>query len=152
MSAASSPVPGQPPGEPRESLLKYFAEVWPAGQRISSVKPTEWSAERDRENDEDDDVVAVAQPQAVPTLPSVRAVCLILNLVDQIARSGEVKGLTLTDLTVPNHRTLEPTRMIVIRATTSRWEWFTKRSAYYSGRWTIIKQDRTHVEAVQIVG
>jgi hypothetical protein len=50
----SDKTPGMPPGEPRESLLKYFAEVWPAGQRIASVKPTEWSAERDREDDDEE--------------------------------------------------------------------------------------------------
>jgi hypothetical protein len=148
----SDKTPGMPPGEPRESLLKYFAEVWPAGQRIASVKPTEWSAERDLEDDDEEDDAVVAQPRAVPTPPSVRPACLILKLVDMIARTGEVKGVKLTDLTVLNHQTLEPTRIIVIRATTSQWEWFTKRSVYYSGQWTIIKQDRTHVEAVQVVG
>lgn len=55
MSATPAPIPGQPPGEMREGILRYFREVWPAGQRIESVKPTGWSAERDREDDDDDE-------------------------------------------------------------------------------------------------
>jgi hypothetical protein len=60
MSAAQNPFPALPPGKPREELLRYFAESWPRGQRIASVKYKDWTPEVDRqrereEADEDDD-------------------------------------------------------------------------------------------------
>ena len=67
MSAAQNPFPELPPGLARESLLRYFREVWPRGQRIASVKPTEWSAERDREDDDERDNGSVAEaPRKLP--------------------------------------------------------------------------------------
>jgi hypothetical protein len=56
----STPSPSLPPGKSREELLRYFAECWPSGQRIASVKYKDWTPEVDRrrereEADEDDD-------------------------------------------------------------------------------------------------
>jgi hypothetical protein len=68
MSATPNPVPGMPPGKPREELLNYF-KGWPKGTRISDVRPTEWSAERDREDDADHDDGSAPAKRRKPASP-----------------------------------------------------------------------------------
>jgi hypothetical protein len=47
-------IPGIPPGEPREAFLKYLAGRYP-GVRSGFDKSEPWSAERDKEDADDDD-------------------------------------------------------------------------------------------------
>jgi hypothetical protein len=54
MSTTPSPVPGLPPGQPREQLLKALAARFPtATDKFDPPKP--WSEKRDREDEDDDD-------------------------------------------------------------------------------------------------
>jgi hypothetical protein len=127
----STPAPSLPPGKPREELLKYFAEVWPRGQRIASVKYKDWTPEVDREREreereEDDDERDNGSVAEAPR---------------KLPRQGpgvEFREVVSTDKTAS---------VLVAEMTARKWR---ETHDQLPGTWVIIKKNNHRVTAVQL--
>jgi hypothetical protein len=126
----STPAPALPPGKGRESVLKYFAEVWPRGQRIASVKCTDWTPEVDRqrereEADDDDERDNGSVTEAPRRLP----------------RQGpgvEFREVTSTDKTQS---------VLVAEMSARKWR---ETHGQLPGTWVVVKENCRNVTAVQL--
>jgi hypothetical protein len=158
MSTTPSPVPGLPPGQPREELLKALAKRF-RGKKDKFMKPTDWSAKRDKEDDDDRDdgsTATVSRSEAYEE--DVRAAVskfesrpesAVMRLLRFAERDGKLRGMTIKEIAVPSPLGGHPFRMVTIDATQNMWQWFVG-SMYFDGEWTIIKQDRGRTQAIQV--